>query len=55
MWPTNAVSINEAIGSAAKATAAGKAMESISIPSSSNLNQPILKFGRREEGLGGEV
>jgi hypothetical protein len=42
MCPTNAVSIKEAIGSAAKATAAGRAMESISIPSSSNLNQSFL-------------
>lgn len=37
MWPMKAVSIRDATGSAISASAAGKAILMISIPSSSNL------------------
>lgn len=37
IWPMNAVSTREAIGSAVKARAAGNAIEAISKPSLSNL------------------
>ena len=41
--PINAVSTKEAIGSAVKASAAGKAIDAISTPSLSNLRADLLK------------
>ena len=42
IWPMNAVSIREAIGSAAMANAAGTAICAISEPSSSSLKMRLL-------------
>lgn len=48
MWPMNAVSTREAIGSAAKARAAGNAIQAISKPSSSFFNTfLVLELQRR--------
>lgn len=43
IWPMKAVSIKDAIGSAVKASAAGKAILRISWPSSSNLKTDLRK------------
>lgn len=42
IWPMNAVSTKEAIGSAVKARAAGNAIDAISTPSLSNLRACLL-------------
>lgn len=40
-WPTNPVETSEVMGSAARANAAGNAIDRISIPSPSNLNSSL--------------
>lgn len=42
IWPMKAVSTRDAIGSAVKASAAGKAIRAISKPSSSNFNTDLI-------------